>query len=229
MSMNVPSPEFNSSLPGAPSSPPATPLASTSTANSTLITPPPAAYLPYGPEMLHRTPYLPYDIPGLPFPGHLMHGSLIPPPSMARYPPTTGFSAPKLSPSTSAASSPHSPESSSQHNTSQTNCGDENSSTKSDGEDDEPIDVVKSAFAPVLKPTMIQGKFQIADSTTSPIEISDSIGGIKRPGSPIECDIKSAKCRKLSEDNDPKATISSPGTKINAQSITSQKAVWRPY
>lgn len=175
--------------------------------------PSPAAYLPqfpFGahPELLPKSPFLSYDFQ------NLRHHSLI-------HQTTTSSSTipsndSRLSPASSRPSSSSPP---SQNNI---NSSIEINSTmdhSSDDSDDEQIDVVKSAFIPILRPTT---KVEIADSTVQdkPIILETKIPIRQR------CELKAPSSKKPIHETAPTGP-KSPETKIKA--ITVQKSVWRPY
>ncbi|XP_031629349.1 segmentation protein Runt-like isoform X2 [Contarinia nasturtii] len=200
-----------------------------STHSATIIPPQPAtavrsgAYLPSPfhpfahPELLCKNPFLPYDLAGLrsismngrPIHHHLQHNTSLPSESSVisnRTPELLSTS--RLSPTSSRPSSSSPP--SSQHSDVIKN--------ESEESDDEQIDVVKSAFVPILRPNpAAHSIIGIADSTT----ITD------QRDTKIRCDLKAPSSRKPVHETAPTGPRS-PETKIKTP-ISAQKTVWRPY
>lgn len=190
---------------------------------ATLI-PPPSAYLPqfpFGahPELLHKSPFLPYDFPALRQARLAQHTNL----SSTTAPPSTvpssdSLTSLRLSPASSRPSSSSPPttitikiNSSIEHNSS--HCQSDEDS------DDEQIDVVKSAFVPILRQNQIIPKVEMADST-----VQD-----KQPPPRIRCDLKAPSAKKSIIHETAPSGPKSPDTKIKTATISTQKTVWRPY
>lgn len=169
------------------------------------------------PEMLPKHPFLPYDFQALAAARALHHHShhqqspySLPPHSLAT-------ESSRLSPVSSSRPSSSSPTSSSHHKL--------NSSMDlhdSDSEDEQ-IDVVKSAFVPILRP-----KLEQADSTTTHSPVQD---GNTTPPPRSKCDLKAPSSRKPSlhiiapQPQSPETKLTKPQALANGHNI----AVWRPY
>lgn len=193
------------------------------------IAPPSAAtaYLPpfhfSHPEFLVKNPFLPYDLANLRgvANGRTIHH--IQQLSMAQTMPSMNvdhMSTSRLSPASSRPSS-SSPPSSAHSISAKVNISiDVQSTHDSDDSDDEQIDVVKSAFVPILQrsPTNTQSIIGIADST-----VHEPIPTNERP----KCDLKAPSSRKPAHEIAP-GSPRSPETKIKSP-ISAQKPVWRPY
>lgn len=216
---------------------------------STLIQTP-LAYVPplpfSSPELLHKSPFLPYDFHALKH-VHLnnINSTILPGDNY------------RLSPVSSRPSSSSPPTSQTTTITIKYNENDNPSSNhdaSSDETDDENIDVVKSAFIPILRPnhntTTVQSKvIEYADST---VQDKESKSSPSPPTSMLptsqqqhnhqpkqqqqhpttqprqRCELKAPSSKKL---NHITTSLSpkSPDTKIKSATISSQKTVWRPY
>lgn len=206
---SIPTPEFipiPGSQPGMP--------------NSTLL-PTPPGYLPAFPfaahqELLHKTPFMPYD-----FPSTLRQaaGRLIQTASTNGQLPSTEL---RLSPVSSRPSS-SSPPSTTSINIKINNVSMEINSShdqSSEDSDDEQIDVVKSAFIPILRPNIIPAQIEMADSTVQDKPIVRMTTPVPRQ----RCELKAPSSKKPSHD-----IGTSTETKLKAPTISQQKTVWRPY
>lgn len=206
--------------------------------------------LPFGtPELLHKSPFLPYDFHAL---KHVRLNNI-----NSTILPGDNY---RLSPVSSRPSSSSPPTSQTTTITIKFNETDNPSSNhdvSSDDTDDENIDVVKSAFIPILRPnhntTAVQSKvIEFADSTVQDKEskLSPSPPTSMLPTShqhhhhhhqheqqhqqnsttqPRQrCELKAPSSKKL---NHITTTLGpkSPDTKIKSATISSQKTVWRPY
>lgn len=185
------------------------------------------------PEFLCKNPFLPYDLAGLrnaSMNGRPMHhiqnntnltiinqhtseSTII---SNQRTP--EHLSTSRLSPTSSRPSS-SSPPSSAHSDPIKINISIE--MNESEESDDEQIDVVKSAFVPILRPNpATQSIVGVADSTTVTDQIDASIPRVR-------CDLKAPSSRKPVHETAPTGPRS-PETKIKSP-ISAQKTVWRPY
>ncbi|XP_031629465.1 segmentation protein Runt-like isoform X2 [Contarinia nasturtii] len=177
----------------------------------------PSPFHPFAhPELLYQNQFLPYNLTGLrsisngrPIHHHLQHNTSLPSESSVMSNRTSELlSTSRLSPTSSRPSSSSPP--SSQHSDVIKN--------ESEESDDEQIDVVKSAFVPILRPNPAAHSFvDVTDSTT----ITD------QTDAKIRCDLKAPSSRKPVHETAPTGPRS-PETKIKTP-ISAQKPVWRPY
>lgn len=191
-----------------------------------------ASYLPpfpfhMSPEMMPKHPFLPYDLNALAAARALHHQSPYSLP--AGHPHNLATESSRLSPVSSSRPSSSSPTSSSHHKL--------NSSMDlhdSDSED-EPIDVVKSAFVPILRP-----KLELADSTTTtngasqsptPPQTEDGSSTPPPANNRPKCDLKAPSSRKSQlHIIAPQSGQQSPETKLTKPQANGHNiAVWRPY
>lgn len=224
---------FFPSLPSPPNSVASTtaPTGTTPVApaqQTALIPPPSSVYLPpfpfsAHPELLHKSPFLPY-------------GSLRPshPITPSQLPEQQQMNSARLSPASSRNSSspPANNQSTPNHKINSSielNSTHEHSShSSSEDSDDEQIDVVKSAFVPILRPSL---SATITTTTTPDSTVKEQSPSREIPQK-IKCELKAPSSKKLllheraSQDGS-----QSPDTKITkSPSITQQhKTVWRPY
>lgn len=204
-----------------------------------------ASYLPpfsfhMSPEMMPKHPFLPYEFSALRAARalhhqHHHHQSPYPLPSQitGSHPSLLqqqghGNESSRLSPVSSSRPSSSSPTSSSHHHKLNSSMDLHDSDSE-----DEPIDVVKSAFVPILRP-----KLELADSTTpqtthSPSEVNPSAedGNTTPPPPPkTKCDLKAPSSRKqILHVIAPQ--LQSPDTKLTKPQALANGhiAVWRPY
>lgn len=178
------------------------------------------------PELLCRNPFLPYDLAGLrnvSMNGRPMHNiqhntNLTSVTIISNQNTPEHLSASRLSPTSSRPSS-SSPPSSAHSDPIKINTSIE--MNESEESDDEQIDVVKSAFVPILRPNpAAQSIVGVADSTTVTDQIDASIPRVR-------CDLKAPSSRKPVHETAPTGPRS-PETKIKSP-ISAQKTVWRPY
>lgn len=184
-----------------------------------------AAYLPQfhfaHPDFLNKNPFLPYDLANIRAVTngrttmHLQHNT-----SMTSVPPSEQLNSSRLSPASSRPSSSSPP--SSAHSVSiKINTSIEmqsNHGNSSEDSDDEHIDVVKSAFVPILRPNTNNSIVGIPDSTVQDKPIIES--------NRQRCELKAPSSRKPVHQIAPIGPRS-PETKI--KSTNTQKTVWRPY
>lgn len=185
----------------------------------------PSPFHPFAhPELLCKNPFLPYDLAGLrgvslngrPM-HHIQQNSLPSSESTVisnRTPEHLNTS--RLSPTSSRPSS-SSPPSSAHSDPIKINISME--INESEESDDEQIDVVKSAFVPILRP-MAQSIVGVADSTT----VNDQVDATNQKA---RCELKAPSSRKSMHETAPTGPRS-PETKIKSP-ISAQKTVWRPY
>lgn len=191
---------------------------------SALIPPPNSVYLPpfpfaAHPELLHKSPFLPY-------------GALRPthPLAPAQHSEQNGG---RLSPASSRnSSSPPSNNQSTPNHKINSSCelnstNDHSSHSSSDDSDDEHIDVVKSAFVPILRPTM---SATITTTNTPDSTVKEELPTRDIPLK-IKSELKAPSSKKLQlHEKAPQDVPRSPDTKLKSPSITQQpKTVWRPY
>ena len=221
-----------------------------------IVPPPTANYLPqfpFGPhpELLQKSPFLPYDL-------HALRTSAAAAAAVAARSiqinastTVSGTSLPhpgtdhRLSPTSSRPSS-SSPISSQQSHLSKINSSIEINSTNeqscTDDSDDEQIDVVKSAFVPILRPSPAQQtKLELADSTTNstsaavlPIDLIAKQETTEILTTRPRCELKAPSALKTVHHHQINQTHEttrprSPDTKLKPTTITTQKTVWRPY
>lgn len=178
-------------------------------------------------EFLCKNPFLPYDFTSLrgitsvrPMHHIQQSASIVTDSSTISSQTPEHLSTSRLSPASSRPSSSSPP--SSQHSITITIKHNESVDVaESDDSDDEQIDVVKSAFVPILRPNpSAHSIVGIADSTT----INDQMDS-----SPTRtrCDLKAPSSRKPVHETAPVGPRS-PETKIKSP-ISTQKTVWRPY
>lgn len=180
----------------------------------------PSPFHPFGhPELLCKNPFLPYDLASLrgmngrPM-HHIQHST-----SLASESSIISNHTSRLSPTSSRPSSSSPP--SSAHSEIKMNITIE--MNESDDSDDEQIDVVKSAFVPILRPNpTAQSIVGVADSTT----INDHVDATSVPR--VRCDLKAPSSRKPGMHETAPTGPRSPDTKIKS-AISAQKTVWRPY
>lgn len=173
----------------------------------------PAAFHPFvHPELLMKNPFLPYDLANMRAmpngrPMQPLSGDIVPPASL---------NALHVSP-TSSRPSTSSPPSSAHSDTMKLNTSVD--VADSDMDDDETIDVVKSAFVPILRPNpMAEPTVRLADSTT----VNDHADVPIR----VKCELKAPSSRKPVHETAPRART--PETRLKS-TITTHKTVWRPY
>lgn len=194
------------------------------------IAPPSAAtsYLPpfhfSHPDFLAKNPFLPYDLANLRgvANGRTIHHiqqlsttQTMPPMNVDH------MNMSRLSPASSRPSSSSPPSSAHSISVKMNTSIDVQSTHDTDDSDDEQIDVVKSAFVPILRPNpnnTQQSIVGIADST-----VHEPIQAAERP----KCDLKAPSSRKPGHEI-ARVCPQSPETKIKSP-IMAQKPVWRPY
>lgn len=185
----------------------------------------PSPFHPFAhPEFLVKNPFLPYDLANLRGvtngrPIHHIHHSL----NISSESTPISIQMPehlnslRLSPTSSRPSS-SSPPSSAHSDAIKINTSID--INESESSDDEQIDVVKSAFVPILRPNpSIQSIVGVADST-----VNDHIDVVAQR---TRCELKAPSSRKPIHEIAPVGPRS-PETKIKS-TISAQKTVWRPY
>lgn len=199
-----------------------------------LLPPPTASYLPpfpfpMAPELLPKNPFLPYDFNALRAARMLQHqyplhqGANIPGMNHGNPSLTNGLhrntANDRLSPVSSSRPSSSSPTSSSHHKLNLSI--DIHSNQDSEDSDDEQIDVVKSAFVPILRP-----KLELADSTTMPQTTPPE----SESPPPKKSSLKAPSSRRhILHEIAPTIVPQSPDTKLKTSPISAQITVWRPY
>ncbi|XP_055914932.1 segmentation protein Runt [Eupeodes corollae] len=199
------------------------------------------AYLPqfpFGPGQ----PFLPYNFPGLRVRNGLPpHGVNPLNTSLGSHGSTEHISPAHISPASSRPSSSSPPSTnhsiSAKLNTSlETNSLHEQSS---DDSDDEQIDVVKSAFIPILRPKLPSMDERLCSQEDLDKSIdstrSSPLSTIQQSSLRLRCDLKAPSAMKPifheSSITIPatKSSPTSPETKFKSSTISAQKTVWRPY
>lgn len=184
-----------------------------------LLQPQSSVYLPpfpfaTHPDLLHKSPFMPY-------------GSLRPahPITPTQHAEQQQMNNARLSPASSrnSASPPSNSQSTPNHKINSSielNSTHEHSS--SEDSDDEQIDVVKSAFVPILRPTLTA---TITTTNTPDSTVKEQSPSREIPQK-IKCELKAPSSKKLLLHERP----SQDDTKIKSPTITQQhKTVWRPY
>lgn len=190
---------------------------------SALIPPPSSVYLPPFPfsahsDLLHKSPFLPY---GSLRPSHPIVGAQMPEQQQRLSPASSRNSS--SPPSNSQLTPNHKINSSTELNSTH----DHSSHSSSEDSDDEQIDVVKSAFVPILRPTL--------SATITTTNTPDSTVKEQSPSREIPQKIKSELKAPSSKrfhlhERALQDGQRSPETKIKSPTITQQhKTVWRPY
>lgn len=174
----------------------------------------PGAFHPFvHPELLMKNPFLPYDLAnmrgmtnGRPI-QQLPSGSL----------PSVSLNAVHVSP-TSSRPSTSSPPSSAHSETLKQNTSVD--VADSDMDDDSAIDVVKSAFVPIIRPNpLAEPTVHVADSTT----VNDHVDVTPTR---TKCELKAPSSRKPVHETAPR--VRTPETRLKS-AISTHKTVWRPY
>lgn len=189
----------------------------------------PSPFHPFAhPEFLCKNPFLPYDLAalrGVTMNGrpihHMQHNtSITSESSMHSNRTPEHLSTSRLSPTSSRPSS-SSPPSSAHGDPIKLNISIE--MNESEDSDDEQIDVVKSAFVPILRPNPAAHSIVgVADST---VNDQMDVNAVNAPR--VRCDLKAPSSRKPLHETAPIGPRS-PETKIKSP-ISAQKSVWRPY
>ncbi|GAB0094032.1 ATP binding [Sergentomyia squamirostris] len=216
---------------GANTQPPTLPP--TPPSGNGLLPPPTAAYLPQfpfpmAPELLPKNPFLSYDFASL----RAAHQRTLQQVNAPMSSVPSGDHC-RLSPASSRPSSSSPP--SSQGATAKVNSSldlNSNHDQTSDDSDDEPIDVVKSAFEPVLKskPENLSSNPETRDSSPTPPDPPTSSPTHGR----LKCELKAVSSRRnVLHEIAPGVTglRSTPlnTTKIKSATMPTQITVWRPY
>jgi RUNX transcription factor Runt len=104
---------------------------------------------------------------------------------------------------------------------------DHSSHSSSEDSDEEPIDVVKSAFVPILRPSLTA---TITTTTTPDSTVKEQSPSREIPMK-IKCELKAPSSKKLNlHERAPQDAPTSPDTKLKSPTIMQQhKTVWRPY
>lgn len=203
-----------------------------------LIPPSGGSYLPQfpfaHPDLLHKHPFLPYDFATIQRNmSNRSQSSSTHTPSSPPIATSNGdhLSSSRLSPASSRPSSSSPPSAhciSIKINSSlEISSNHENSSEDSD---DEQIDVVKSAFVPILSRSVAHPttatKLEKADSTV------DECGPASSPSrlsAALKYELKAPSSRKPHHESAPRPHSPPVETKLKPAVITQQKTVWRPY
>lgn len=232
----LPSPSNGLPPPSVPTSPTQTVTQPTSTPS--IIPPPASVYLPTfpfaaHPELLHKSPFMPYGMRPIP-PPHPLSGLPSALTELQQISNNTininNNSSARLSPASSRNSS-SSPPSNSQltpnnkiNSSVELNSTNEHSSHSSSEEsDDEHIDVVKSAFVPILRPTLSA----TSTTTTTPDSTVKEHSPSREIPVKIKCELKAPSSKKLLIHDKPIGlSPRSPDTRITQEK---KGGVWRPY
>lgn len=194
---------------------------STPAQQAALIQPPTSVYLPpfpfaAHPDLLHKSPFLPY---GALRPSHSITSSQLPEQQQQQLNNT------RLSPALSRNSSSPPAKNTSMPNhkiNSSIELVDHSSHSSSEDSDDEQIEVVKSAFVPILRPSL---PATVTTTTTPDSTVKEQSPSREIPPK-IKCELKAPSSMKLQLHEGSQ----SPDTKIKSPTITQQhKTVWRPY
>lgn len=196
----------------------------TATSAASLIPPQNSVYLPPfpfapHPDLLHKSPFMPYGALRA-HSAHLTEQQQI---NAARLSPASSRNS-SNSPAPNSLTTPnHKINSSIELNST----NEHSSHSSSEDSDDEQIDVVKSAFVPILRPTLSA----TVTTTSTPDSTVKEISPSREIPIKIKCELKAPSSKKLQmHDKAPQDGSQSPETKIKAQTITQQqKTVWRPY
>ncbi|XP_055533602.1 segmentation protein Runt [Wyeomyia smithii] len=196
-----------------------------------------ATYLsqfPFGPhaDMHLKSPFLPYDISPL-----RANGLRTGPHQLAAtiaIPPNDFISSSRLSPASSRNSNSSPPSTLNQSQTKISSplelnsTGDQSSAEESD---DEHIDVVKSAFVPILRPLPTSSADTSSDALNAPLKSETPDSTTSSPKT--RCDLKAPSSKKPQLHEIAPSEPSSPeSTKLSSPNIIlkqSAKTVWRPY
>lgn len=201
---------------GLPTTPPAGPL----------IPPPSGNYLPqfpFGhPDLLQKSGFLPYDLQAFRANGFRPTPSTTAPslPSNDRV--SSSHASPASSRNSSSSPPPAHPGGAHINNSVELNSTNEQSSDQDS--DDEHIDVVKSAFVPILRPqsSTIQTTAKVEMVANSPMSAGSS------PSPPRQrCEMKAPSSKKPMHESAPRGDSSLKCTKFRGEAP--QKTVWRPY
>lgn len=232
--------QFFPSLPSPPNSiastsaPTATTPVTPTQQQASIIPPPTSVYLPpfpfsaaTHPDLLHKSPFMPYGA---------LRAAGLPPHPIGATPLGEQSNGSRLSPA-SSRNSTSSPPSNSQstpnhkiNSSIELNSTNDHSSHHSSSEDseDEQIDVVKSAFVPILRPTITA----TITTTTTPDSTVKEHSPLREIPIKIKCELKAPSSKKLilheRAHEGPHSPIDTKITK--SPTITQQqKTVWRPY
>ncbi|XP_070502226.1 segmentation protein Runt [Chironomus tepperi] len=234
---------FFPSLPSPPSSVASTsaptitsPTTPTQQTTQTLIPPPTSVYLPpfpfaAHPELLHKSPFMPYNAlrAGLP-PHSLTPGAVVSSllggdqnnGNVGRLSPASSRNSTSSPPSNSQSTPNHKINSSIEFNST----NDHSSHSSCEDSEDEQIDVVKSAFVPILRPTL---PATITTPTTPDSTVKEQSPSREIPIK-IKCELKAPSSKKQILHEKTSDGFQSPDMKIKSSTITQQqKTVWRPY
>lgn len=172
------------------------------------------------PDLLHKSPFLPYGSLRTPHPI-----------TTAQLPEQQQMNNGRLSPASSRNSSSPNNHSTPNHKINSSielNSTHEHSShSSSDDSDDEQIDVVKSAFVPILRPSLTA----TITTTNTPDSTVKENSPLRDVPMKIKCELKAPSSKKLLLHERANLEISrSPDTKLKSPTILQQnKTVWRPY
>lgn len=202
-----------------------------------LIPPSGGSYLPQfpfaHPDLLHKHPFLPYDFASIQ--RNMSNRSQSSSGHTPSSPPIASsngdhLSSSRLSPASSrpSSSSPPSSHSISIKINSSLEINSNHGNSSEDSEDEQ-IDVVKSAFVPILSRSaaLRPAKQEKADSTVDE-RISDT-SSPSRLSTALRYDLKAPSSRKPMHETAPRPHSPTVETKLKPAAITQQKTVWRPY
>lgn len=179
---------------------------------------PPFPFVPH-PELLHKTPFMPY---GSLRPSHPITPTAEQQQQNARLSPASSRNS-SSPPANSQTTPNHKINSSIELNST----NEHSSHSSSEDSDDEQIDVVKSAFVPILRPTLTA----TVTTTSTPDSTVKEQSPTREIPIKIKCELKAPSSKKLQlHEKAHQDGSQSPETKIKSQTITQQqKTVWRPY
>lgn len=194
-----------------------------------IINPPSSVYLPpfpfsaaAHPDLLHKSPFMPYaalrsaGLPPLPSSLDQTNG--------ARLSPVSSRNSNSSPPSNSQSTPNHKINSSIELNST----NDHSSHSSSDDSEDEQIDVVKSAFVPILRPSLTA----TITTTTTPDSTVKEHSPLREIPIKIKCELKAPSSKKpMLHERACEGPRSPNDIKITkSPTITQQqKTVWRPY
>lgn len=228
---SLPSPPNSIASSSAPTA--TTPVTPTQQQSTPIIQPPTSIYLPpfpfsaaTHPDLLHKSPFMPYGaLRNAGLPTHPIGATSLGEQSNgARLSPASSRNSTSSPPSNSQSTPNHKINSSIELNST----NDHSSHSSSEDSEDEQIDVVKSAFVPILRPTITA----TITTTTTPDSTVKEHSPLREIPIKIKCELKAPSSKKpMLHEKAPEGPHSPIETKITkSPAITQQqKTVWRPY
>lgn len=211
------------------------PTTPTQQITQTLIPPPTSVYLPpfpfaAHPDLLHKSPFMPYSALRAGLPSHpLTQGAT----QSTILGDSTNGNVGRLSPASSrnsTSSPPSNSQSTPNHKINSSielnSTNDHSSHSSCEDSEDEQIDVVKSAFVPILRPSITA---TITTPSTPDSTVKEQSPSREIPIK-IKCELKAPSSKKPMLHEKMPVGSQSPDIKIKVSTITQQqKTVWRPY